>query len=73
MITSNVTAAELRGAAWRKSSYSGGSQGQCIEVADLADRQGIRDSKHPEGPVLAVPTSAFAHFTAAVKAGAYDA
>lgn len=77
MTTNNLTAAELRGAVWRKSSYSGGSEGQCVEVADLtatpfAGQQGIRDSKNPEGPALLIPEGSFASFMTAVKAGEFD-
>ena len=37
----------------RKSSYSGGNdQSSCVELAH--DRNAIRDSKNPDGPVLAV-------------------
>ncbi|MEV0849382.1 DUF397 domain-containing protein [Streptomyces sp. NPDC049954] len=77
MTTNNLTAPQLRGAVWRKSSYSGGSEGQCVEVADLtaapfAGRRGIRDSKSPEGPALLIPGDAFAHFVTAVKASELD-
>ncbi|MEU2563454.1 DUF397 domain-containing protein [Streptomyces longispororuber] len=43
-------------ATWRKSSYSGGTGNNCLEVADLAARPaggvGIRDSKDPGRPGL---------------------
>ncbi|GII76357.1 hypothetical protein Sru01_13390 [Sphaerisporangium rufum] len=39
-------------ARWRKSSYSGGNGGSCVEVARLGDgRIAIRDSKNI-GPLL---------------------
>ncbi|MFD9858344.1 DUF397 domain-containing protein [Streptomyces alboflavus] len=57
---------------WFTSSYSGNG-GQCIELAvNLVAARGIvpvRDSKHPDGPVLAVPASAFADFVGGVKDG----
>lgn len=56
---------------WRKSTYSGGSQGgqsDCVEVADLADRIGIRDSKNPAAPDLTIPRSTFHSLLAEVKA-----
>ncbi|WP_405661225.1 DUF397 domain-containing protein [Streptomyces sp. RK9] len=57
---------------WFTSSYSGNG-GQCIELAvNLVAAHGIvpiRDSKHPDGPVLTVPASAFADFVDGVKAG----
>lgn len=42
---------QLRGAAWRKSSYSNGAT-QCVEAASLGGLTAIRDSRDPEGPVL---------------------
>lgn len=33
--------------AWRKSSYSSSNGGACVELADLGDTIGIRDSKNP--------------------------
>ena len=46
-------------AEWRKSTYSF-HNGECIEVApNLPGVVGIRDSKNPTGPVLAVSPAAF--------------
>ncbi len=57
-------------AAWLKSSYSGGSGGNCIEIATgIPDAVPVRDSKDPVGPVLVFSTAAFASFVAAVKTG----
>jgi hypothetical protein len=77
VITNNLTASELKGAVWRKSSYSGNNEGQCVEVADLtgtpfAGQRAIRDSKNPEGPALLIPTGSFASFMDALKAGEFD-
>jgi hypothetical protein len=36
---------------WRKSSYSSGQGGACVELAFAG---AVRDSKNPTGPVLAV-------------------
>ncbi|MFD0290730.1 DUF397 domain-containing protein [Streptomyces sp. NPDC127061] len=56
-------------ATWRKSSYSNGSGGECLEVADgHQDLVPVRDSKRPEGPVLVIPASAWTPFVEAVKA-----
>ncbi|MES9540414.1 DUF397 domain-containing protein [Actinomadura sp. NPDC000600] len=38
---------ELPQPAWRKSSHSGGDEGNCVEIADLNNRIGIRDRKNP--------------------------
>ena len=55
---------------WRKSSHSGGggSGGQdCVEVARLSGRIGIRDSKAPYAGHLSVSRAAFAHLVARTK------
>ncbi|WP_054049084.1 DUF397 domain-containing protein [Alloactinosynnema sp. L-07] len=43
---------------WRKSSFSGGDQPSCVEVAFKADIR-IRDSKNPSGGALCVPAPAW--------------
>ncbi|KJS58233.1 DUF397 domain-containing protein [Streptomyces rubellomurinus] len=56
---------------WRKSSYSH-QAGQCVEVAIGAPgRVPVRDSKDPEGPVLAFPADAWQSFVAAVRCGEF--
>ncbi|MFD7745803.1 DUF397 domain-containing protein [Streptomyces sp. NPDC059698] len=59
---------------WFKSSYSDNG-GNCIEVAaNFAAARGIvpvRDSKVADGPVVAVPVTAFAAFVAGVQGGAF--
>jgi hypothetical protein len=47
---------------WHKSSYSGGDQGQCIEVAETANAIHVRDSKDPDGPTLAFTPAEFGAF-----------
>jgi hypothetical protein len=38
---------------WRKSSRSGGTGGNCVEVASFPDgNRGVRDSKDPDGVVI---------------------
>ncbi|GAB2964780.1 hypothetical protein GCM10027280_62040 [Micromonospora polyrhachis] len=61
---------DLSGARWRKSTRSGGSGGECVEVAgNLVGVVGIRDSKDVAGPVLAVEPSAWTAFLSGVKSG----
>ncbi|WP_369212592.1 DUF397 domain-containing protein [Streptomyces flavofungini] len=40
--------------AWKKSSYSSGEGGQCVEVAWTVRSVHVRDSKRAAGPVLTV-------------------
>ncbi|RSN65398.1 DUF397 domain-containing protein [Amycolatopsis sp. WAC 04182] len=55
---------ELR---WRKSSYSGGANEECVEVGFLAGVPvAIRDSKDPEGGQLTLSPAAFAGLLASV-------
>jgi hypothetical protein len=64
---------ELAQAKWRKSSYSNGNGGACVEVSrDLSDAVAIRDSKDPDGPRLAFAADQWQAFTAQVKAGHFD-
>ncbi|WP_344924717.1 DUF397 domain-containing protein [Saccharopolyspora gregorii] len=61
---------QLSSARWRKSSYSNGSGGVCVEVATVAAGTGIRDSKlGAASPILAFEHGAFAKFLGAVKGG----
>jgi hypothetical protein len=60
---------DLTRAEWRKSGYSGGNGGTCVEVArDLPHIVAVRDSKDPRGPVLAVAPAGWRDFIADVKA-----
>jgi hypothetical protein len=65
---------DLSGAAWRKSSRSGGNGGDCVEVADnLPGVVAVRDSKDPTGPALTFTPTEWATFVAGVKQGGFDA
>jgi hypothetical protein len=57
------------GLTWFKSSYSGGSGSDCVEVARHAAGLLVRDSKDPGGPVLNFPASSWAAFAEDVRAG----
>ena len=60
----------LSAAVWRKSSYSGGSGGECVEVAHGADGAvPVRDSKDPAGPVLVFGPDAWRAFLDGVRSG----
>ncbi|HET9117434.1 MAG TPA: DUF397 domain-containing protein [Pseudonocardiaceae bacterium] len=62
----------LTGAPWRKSSYSNGNGGDCVEVADLpGGARAVRDSKNPGGSVLSFTAAAWSAFTAGVRSGEF--
>jgi Domain of unknown function (DUF397) len=62
---------DLRRAEWRKSSYSGGNGGACVEVArNLPNVVAVRDSKDPHGPALIISRDGWASFTARLRATA---
>ncbi|GGS59920.1 DUF397 domain-containing protein [Streptomyces violaceus] len=62
------TSQQLRTVAWRRSSYSGTSGGECVEVADLGPGVAVRDSKNPEVGVLTVSPESYAAFVTYVSA-----
>jgi Domain of unknown function (DUF397) len=53
---------------WRKSSYSGGSGGDCVEVGRASRRVLVRDTKQAgAGPALAFSTPAWRRFARELK------
>jgi hypothetical protein len=52
---------------WRKSSYSNGGSGDCVEVAVSTDEVAVRDSKHTAGPTIAVNPAAWQAFLATTR------
>ncbi|MDN0196962.1 DUF397 domain-containing protein [Streptomyces sp. S.PNR 29] len=54
---------------WHKSSYSGGDQGDCLEVARGHAGVPVRDSKAVSGPALIFSADGWTSFVTAVKAG----
>ena len=63
---------DLTRAQWRKSSYSNGNGGACVEVArDLPGVVAVRDSKDPGGPKLIFEPAQWRAFTSGVKAGEF--
>jgi hypothetical protein len=52
---------------WRKSTYSGGNGGACIEVGKHGGSVLVRDSKLAAGPELLFTSAAWAVFLAALK------
>jgi hypothetical protein len=66
------TYTDLSRSVWRKSSFSNGTGGNCVEVADLADgSRAVRDSKDRTGPILIFTAAEWAAFTAGIHAGEF--
>jgi hypothetical protein len=64
---------DLNRAQWRKSSYSTGNGGACVEVAtNLPGAVAVRDSKDPHGPALIFTPGEWRTFAAGVKSGEFD-
>jgi hypothetical protein len=53
-------------ATWRKSSYSSGQGGQCVEVA-AADGVAVRDTTNRQGPTLTFTAGVWERFTASLR------
>lgn len=58
-------------AVWRKSVKTQNS-GQCVEVARVGDVIGVRDSKHPDGPILEFTPAEFEAFLDGAAKGEFD-
>ncbi|MFI6939476.1 DUF397 domain-containing protein [Streptomyces sp. NPDC050418] len=56
---------------WRKSSYSGGESGQCLEVNDThpGTHIPVRDSKTPTAPAIPFTPTAWRTFITALHQG----
>lgn len=61
---------DVTGVAWRKSSYSGGNGGTCVEVGTARFTVAVRDSKDPAGPRLAFAADTWRAFAEQVRADA---
>ncbi|MEU9890753.1 DUF397 domain-containing protein [Sphaerisporangium sp. NPDC051011] len=56
------------GLQWRKSSYSGATTDNCVEVAsNLPGAFAVRDSKNPSGPTLTFSPDAWKEFLATLR------
>ena len=56
---------------WIKATLSD-TQGSCVQLADGDDVTYVRDSKNPDGGMLALPKADFAAWLAAAKNGELD-
>ncbi|MEV7196829.1 DUF397 domain-containing protein [Streptomyces sp. NPDC093510] len=66
--STSTTGTEASASVWFKSSYSGGEGNECVEVAHVRTRVGIRDSKEPHRNGLTISAAAFTAFVGGVKA-----
>jgi hypothetical protein len=65
-----VVELDLSRAVWRKSSYSNGQGGNCVEIAsNLPAVVAVRDSKDPQGPVLTFTPEAWHAFVRGLQDG----
>ena len=55
-------------AQWRRSSYSNGTGGECVEAAFIGDDTAVRDSKQPLQGQFRVSAETWAHFVRSVRA-----
>ncbi|MFD3823284.1 DUF397 domain-containing protein [Streptomyces sp. NPDC058625] len=59
---------DLNHAAWRKSAYSNGQGGDCLELVDsIPGTVPVRDSKNPTGTILLIGTCAWAAFIDGIR------
>ena len=52
---------------WRKSSYSGGANNNCVECGANADSVLVRDTADRDGGTLIVSPGAWLEFTSAIR------
>jgi len=71
-VYNGVPATQLEGAAWVKSRRSG-SQGNCVEIAELpGDAVAVRNSRHPDGPALVYTRAEIEALILGAKDGDFD-
>lgn len=59
---------QLNGLSWRKSSYSGGNGGACIQVASHGGKILVRDTKnHAHGPIQQYTAGAWRTFIVGLR------
>ncbi|MEO7195826.1 MAG: DUF397 domain-containing protein [Pseudonocardiaceae bacterium] len=67
--SSQANCVEVAALGWRTSSSD---QANCVQVALGGPAIGVRDSKHPDGPVLAVPSAHWSSFLHGVATNDLD-
>lgn len=72
-IRNGMTATALTGVQWQKSSRSGPTGGNCVEIAALAGGDvAMRNSRDPDGPALIFTRDEWEAFSGGVAAGEFD-
>ena len=67
-----IPAGGLTGANWVKSTRSGPTGGNCVEVAFIGDGQvAVRNSRYPAGPALVFTTAEWDAFVGGAKDGEF--
>ncbi len=67
-----MTAFDLVHAAWRKSSYSGHANSNCVEVLGDGRAMAVRDSKKPGDGALIFARGEWRAFLRGIKDGQFD-
>jgi hypothetical protein len=67
-----VTGSESEPVTWRKSSASGGSNNECVEVAFVDDGVLVRHSLNPSGPMLSFTPSEWRAFLTGTRNGEFE-
>ena len=71
-VYNGIPATQLGGAVWVKSRKSG-SQGNCVEIAELSgDAVAVRNSRHPDGPALVYTRAEIEALILGAKDGDFD-
>ena len=71
-IHNGMPADEITDVTWRKSQRSN-SQGNCVELAELADGSvAMRNSRHPQGPALVYTRAEVEAMVLGAKDGDFD-
>ncbi|MFJ9887502.1 DUF397 domain-containing protein [Streptomyces sp. NPDC091287] len=69
--TEPAIADRIAPSAWRKSSYSGGANADCLEVAHGHTTVPVRDSKAADGPAVAFSSASWSSFVTAIRGGEF--
>ncbi len=54
---------------WRKSTFSGGGGGECVEIGSAGQSVLVRDSRNPSGAVLQFSADGWSSFMNRVRVG----